>query len=134
MARFKIGDRVKYRTWDSRSSSVVDKHGEIVDMRPADHIVMIPGSYTVVWDEDAPLSTPYNQLDADNEWELIMNATNSFKYTVPPDVNCKSNLPPGFSVKQDTHRPYSVGCDHKWVDVGFNHSKIVCFSCNKEKE
>lgn len=25
-------------------------------------------------------------------------------------------------------------CDHEWVDVGFNHPKLVCKKCDKDKE
>jgi hypothetical protein len=24
-------------------------------------------------------------------------------------------------------------CDHKWVEVGFRHTKVVCYHCDVEK-
>lgn len=37
-------------------------------------------------------------------------------------------------ISEPTETPSTeVACDHKWVDVGFCFSKIVCSECNMEK-
>lgn len=44
------------------------------------------------------------------------------------DTYLPSGIPgvhPGESLKKE--------CDHKWVEVGFMHTKTVCYYCDKEK-
>lgn len=51
----------------------------------------------------------------------------------PADTNDRTvKLPEGVSIpyKLDNAK---VACDHKWVEVGFMHTKTVCYHCDMEK-
>ncbi|NJO48189.1 MAG: hypothetical protein HC840_00575 [Leptolyngbyaceae cyanobacterium RM2_2_4] len=92
--------------------------------------------YYVIWDGFPEKGECcYMASDADKLWEKIDEIA---------DAQINHLLPHGFGlgksyVNQDPDL-YHAGiipnkeCDHKWVEVGFNHTKTVCYHCDKEKQ
>jgi hypothetical protein len=91
----------------------------------------------VTWDsfpDKGPI--PYAMSDAFAIWTKIDEHGNEIGVDyAPADTNDK--LP-----KSSTWNPFygymppeeeKKGCDHKWVEVGFTHTKIVCYHCDMEK-
>lgn len=53
----------------------------------------------------------------------------------PLTIKLPTGMPNGYTY--EIHRGPSLKtdvCDHKWVDVGFAHSKIVCYHCDVEQK
>lgn len=48
-------------------------------------------------------------------------------------VNQDGNLPVGMYGMLPGEATSKKDCDHKWVEVGFTFTKIVCYHCDKEK-
>lgn len=98
-------------------------------------------SYIVMWDHYFhPLSYMANQID-DDLWEQIGKIKDAHILSIPgsgyvnqdPDV-----LPPGRGLHHIDIK-ITVGdekkeCNHKWVEVGFMHTKTVCYHCDVEKK
>jgi len=88
--------------------------------------------YEVKWDSfSQSFRNSYMADDVDDLWDKIADIKNDTYSQLYAD-DAKSNLPygiygvmPGDNVKKD--------CEHKWVEVGFQFTKMVCYHCDKEK-
>jgi hypothetical protein len=100
--------------------------------------------YYVAWDI-YPGQGPFCYVESDVEdlWEKIARIKDALssgiildpdplKYYVNQDGDI--SLPVGNMAPQEIKR---IMCgaydDHKWVEVGFTHTKTVCYYCDKEK-
>lgn len=63
---------------------------------------------------------PYNCI---HDWEKMVDIL------MVPNVVSLEELDRRFSPAEIKH-----SCNHKWVDVGVMHSKIVCYHCDLEKK
>lgn len=76
--------------------------------------------YSVSWDHMLPHHLySYSERDGLLDWDKIQDSPHS--------------LPKGLTINEvgDVVRE---GCEHKWVDVGFSYSKMVCKTCNAEQK
>ena len=95
--------------------------------------------YYVTWDSFPNKGQcSYMASEVDSMWEKIAKIKEMFK---------TANAGSGY-ISQDTHLPEGspwindnsdfkmpkIECDHKWVEVGFNHTKIVCKHCDVEQK
>lgn len=55
------------------------------------------------------------------EWQEFLDHDYDFSFMQEDDV------------QEHKKEAAKVACEHKWVDVGFMHSKIVCKVCDIEK-
>jgi len=92
--------------------------------------------YHVVWDHKPGHSYSYMHSDVKDLWDKIDSIAGQqvvgLDYA-PADTNDRTvKLPEGVSIpyKLDNAK---VACDHKWVEVGFMHTKTVCYHCDMEK-
>lgn len=80
--------------------------------------------YYVKWDHIATTYS-YTVNDVKDLWEKISEIKDSVDsgiYGVDPS-----------SPMGDKQYVNPLYCNHKWVDVGFRHSKVVCSICDTEK-
>lgn len=90
--------------------------------------------YNIAWETASSLFKgtvhSYAASEVDDIWEKIGVDTSSGARTITlPEGNPYKDL---LEQWNNTYRPKKE-CDHKWVEVSFAHSKMVCFHCNMEK-
>lgn len=125
---FESGDRfrVKERGHTGkviRTMGLFDANGNCVN-----------GSYGVVWDSFPNSGICYYDMsDVKDTWEKVSDSQQIGVDYVPANVN--DRLPTGMYpfIGIDPAFAPKPECDHKWVEVGFTFSKIVCKHCDKEK-
>lgn len=106
MAKFKAGDRI--RVIDN------DKTGEILEV-DYDWITH-QDEYTVIWDAFMHTgSCIYPSRAADVAWELETPRSGVTRLSA------------------GSNSIMNQGCQHEWVDIGFNFSKIICKKCDIAK-
>lgn len=108
--------------------------------------------YYVTWDSSPEKgSICYMATDVGDLWEKVAEIKDAHIFSDPgkgyvnqdPDVLPKGKSFPTDHSNEKPWYPYSVGidfayipkkdCTHKWVEVGFNHTKTVCYYCDAEK-
>lgn len=131
---FQRGDRFKVKKNGLRGT--IDAVDSYYDSDEEIH------EYHVIWDHAPGHSYSYMHSDVKDRWEKIDSIADQQAVGLdyaPADTNDRfprginslspefidSGVMPGESIKQ--------GCDHKWVEVGFMHTKTVCYHCDMEK-
>lgn len=56
------------------------------------------------------------------------------KYWFVHNQSDKPKLVDNFVVVSQNWNDIQKTCNHRWVDVGFRFSRVVCFNCNIEKD
>lgn len=111
--KFKKGDRIR--------ATDTGLEAEIVGI--AVHPFLLISQYQVVWDGFKGAVVSYAADDVDSMWELVIN--NTLTVTLPKSID--------FIPVELDWSGIKSSCDHKWVEVSFAHSKMVCFHCDTEK-
>lgn len=98
--------------------------------------------YHVVWDHKPGHSYSYMHSDVKDLWDKIDSIAGQqvvgLDYA-PADTN--DRLPRGLNSSSPEFMNHGVmpgestkkQCEHRWVEVGFTHTKTVCYYCDKEK-
>lgn len=132
MTKLSTGDRVVEVT--SRYMGVVEN--------VSFNSIFQENEYFIRWD-DGGLSM-FTELEAehklakDNGQGHAMTLPPGFQFKVPTSgwhnvsVNL-SDLSIGSPISHDP-TDKSKSCDHKWVEVGFTHTKMVCYHCDQEQK
>lgn len=92
--------------------------------------------YYVIWDHQWQHKNEYcyTASEADNLWEKISEiaagGAGQAYVNQDPDLLPKgyAGIDFAFIPKEDKKQ-----CQHKWVEVGFHHTKTVCYHCDMEK-
>jgi len=126
--KFQIGDRIQVN--DNGSTALI----VAIDSSFAPY--GITHMYTIIWYSFRDMGEcSYAANDVDDMWTKIDNIRDAqigIEYA-PADVN--DRLPRGLSSQglMDPGIEFKKECTHKWVEVGFAHTKIVCYHCDMEK-
>lgn len=126
MKNFKVGDRI--RVIGTAQEAVILK----IETSFAFQIAIT--TYHVVWDnfpEKGQCS--YMSTDVDSLWEKIDIIADTVTLPVPNATPYWYQVQ-GKSDPENTKGPIKFGCDHKWVEVGFTHTKTVCYHCDIERK
>jgi RNAse (barnase) inhibitor barstar len=109
--KFNKGDRIRAKDTGLEAEIV----GVVV------HPFLLITQYQTVWDGFKGAIVAYNADDVDSLWDLV-------------STNVVVKLPAAIDfvpLNLDWSGIKST-CDHKWVEVSFAHSKMVCFHCDME--
>lgn len=99
-------------------------------------------NYTVLWDH-WPNPGTYMASDVDDLWEKVAQIKDAHILSGPGSgyINQDPDLLPKGVISQRNCEGADIKyvpqekkeCDHKWVEVGFLHTKTVCYHCDVEK-
>lgn len=126
---FKTGDRIR----------VKDRGHEGLIAGVSFNSIHQETEYYVIWDHFQKCGQVcYNASDVGDMWQQIGNLKDAIEADAVGKgyVDQDGELPKGndiYRYKVQYTYEDKKECDHKWVEVGFNHSKIVCYHCDKEK-
>lgn len=125
--KFKTGDTVK-----------VIENGllKAIIVKTSFNNVPYYADYLVKWEGVSGLfngpTHSYSASDVDDLWEKVaedLAASSSGARTITLPEGKGNDL---LEKWNHTYRP-KKDCEHKWVEVSFAHSTMVCFHCNIEK-
>lgn len=85
------------------------------------HPFLLINQYHVVWDGFPSAMVTYVADDVDSLWDLV---SKNITVKLPHAID--------FIPLSLDFNNIKSSCDHKWVEVSFAHSKMVCFHCDAE--
>lgn len=133
-AKFDLWDRIEVKSNGLKARVVTINHRRVQGF-------ITFTEYGVIWDSGGGGQIcSYMAHDVDPIWEKL----DSIKASQMEDegnpgkgYTNQDGLPRGlygFDPAYPPYPPLKKECDHKWVDIGFTHSKIVCKHCDMEQK
>jgi len=128
MSKFKANDRI----------AAIENGFQATVLAVSFNSIHQEDEYYIMWDNFLYKGVCcYNASEADDLWKKIGQVSHEVSrgyVNQDPDF-----LPPGHNVVTSVNG-YGPGmtkkpeqCEHKWVEVGFQHTKTVCYHCDMEK-
>lgn len=124
MALFRPGDRIRVKDGD--------QHAGLIEALSYNSMYG-NWEYYVRWDNFPKTSYAYIADDSDQLWEKLNSLNNSVDSDADMTGLYGTGMPAYVPPKLSNGKVDPMFCSHKWVDVGFHFTKIVCAHCDKEK-
>lgn len=137
LIKFKRGDRVKFDWGANPATEAFIKEFAFVDNKDENvyQVIFDDGSHLLRLESDLTLVASFKVGD-----EVGVRGT-TICGIIKEIVDNKAKIPlsdyvDGYYEFSDIYKVYQDSaqeCSHKWIDIGFNFTKEVCYYCDKEK-